>query len=285
MKYLVNVANINVELEYIDGHDVMPTASCFFTSNAEKPDIIIKVNVMEIVNISNHVIPDIQTSAWSMTNIQEKKSFEFFDKGITIAKMLVNEDYTQICLDISRSSLHDIMPPIFVMVPIISGYLLLNREGFLFHGALVRLNGRGVILTGKSGAGKSTLSRLFSECGYEKIGDDRLILRMHRDGNVVAYSTPFDLKMNSWVNDSCTVSSIMFLEHSPDEYNYVTKMEGKEAVNKIIYTNFLPFFAMDKFGEHVAMCHEMLKDIPMFNYAFVPTISSVSFVEKIFNES
>lgn len=284
MKYLVNVANINVELEYIDGQDVIPTASRFFISDAGKPDIIIKINVMEKVNILNCIIPDIQTSAWNMANIQEKKRFEFLDKGITIAQMLVNEDYTKICLDISRSSLHDIMPPIFVMAPILSGYLLLNRKGFLFHGALVRLNGQGVILTGKSGAGKSTLSRLFSECGYAKIGDDRLILRTFGDGKVVAYSTPFDLKMQSWVNDSCTVSSIMFLEHSTDEYNYVAKMESKDAINKIIYTNFLPFFAMDKLGEHVAMCYEMLKNIPMFNYAFVPNISSVSFVEKIFNE-
>ena len=283
MKYLVNVANINIELEYIDDWEVMPTASLFFISNVGKPDIKVKINIMERIYISNNGKPDVQTSAWNMTNIQEKKRFDFLDKGIAIAQMMVSEDYTNICLDISRSSLHDIMPPIFVMVPIISGYMLSNCKGMFFHGALVRINGHGLILTGKSGAGKSTLSRLFSECGYTKIGDDRLILRIGENGKIVAYSTPFDLKMNSWVNDSCTVSSIMFLEHSTDEYNYIIKIDSREAINKIIYANFLPLFAMDKFRDHVAMCHDVLKDVPVYNLTFVPNSSSVSFCERMLN--
>lgn len=284
MNYLVNIANIIIKLELVNDQDILPMASRFFLSNGGKPDITIQVNVVKNVNNSKRLIPDVQTSAWTMANIDGQKKFEFLDNGITTAQMLVNEDYTQITLDISRSSLHDIMPPIYVMVPIISGFLLLKRNGFFIHGALVRINGQGVLLTGKSGAGKSTLSSLFNACGHKKIGDDRLILTQSTNGRTVAYSTPFDLKMESLVNESCEIHSILFLEHSADEFNSITKFENKEAINKIIYTNFLPLFAMDKFADHVAMCYEILRSIPMFSYAFIPNTSSVFFLNEMLNK-
>lgn len=130
MNYLVNIANIIIKLELVNDQDILPMASRFFLSNGGKPDITIQVNVVKNVNNSKRLIPDVQTSAWTMANIDGQKKFEFLDNGITTAQMLVNEDYTQITLDISRSSLHEIKPiiQIYPISPVFSRFM-----GFFFY--------------------------------------------------------------------------------------------------------------------------------------------------------
>lgn len=55
--------------------------------------------------------------------------------------------------------------------------LLAHQRGMLpLHGALVRVNGRGIVLTGPTGAGKSTLALWLARHGHAVFGDDLCVL-------------------------------------------------------------------------------------------------------------
>lgn len=162
--------------------------------------------------------------------------------------------------------------------------MLNKKSGILFHGSLVNIDGNGVIFTGKSGAGKSTLSELFVSSGYKKIGDDRLILTIDRQGrNVWAYSTPFDLKLSSWVNEKISLKQLVCLSHSKNGENNVCKLNTLQSILPLILTNFLPLFATKYIDIHFQIYKEILQDILLFDYSFVPNETSVKYLIKELN--
>ena len=138
--------------------------------------------------------------------------------------------------------MHDVLPPLYVMNIILSGYMTLNRKGFIFHGALVEMNGFGIVLTGESGAGKSTLSELLSQKGYRKVGDDRLILAFNKgNSETICYSTPFDYKRSLGVASCLKVMAIIKLAHANDAENRIVGLDTHNSLVRLIISNLLPY--------------------------------------------
>lgn len=159
-----------------------------------------------------------------------------------------------------------------------------RNKGFFFHGSFVKIGKKGVILTGESGAGKSTLSDLLKSSGFEKIGDDRLILTLDvQEKSVLCHSTPFDLKLNNWVNMFYKVDAILRLSHSVNDSNCLKKQNMNERIGSLIFMNFLPLFMKDDLAKHFNLCEDILSKILLYDYSFVPDNTSVKYlVDNLF---
>lgn len=70
-------------------------------------------------------------------------------------------------------------------------------DTILFHGSVIAVDDEGYLFTALSGTGKSTHTRLWREHFGERsymVNDDKPLLRILEDGQVIAYGTPWNGK-------------------------------------------------------------------------------------------
>ena len=79
------------------------------------------------------------------------------------------------------------------------------------HASVVSNEGKAYLFLGKSGTGKSTHSRLWLENvpGTELINDDNPVIRVHPDGSVYVYGTPWSGKTPCYRNVSMPVGAVV----------------------------------------------------------------------------
>ena len=284
MKYDLLIEGIVIRLIYSGEVPVAPYAAASFLTESREADIVLNIDVVKKVDKKPMSHIDVRTSAWEMMKDIQGIFYNIYNKEKLKAVLFITYDYTQGTLEIAEDELHDIIPPLHVMFPVLSGFLMKRNKGFFFHGSFVKIGKKGVILTGESGAGKSTLSDLLKSSGFEKIGDDRLILTLDvQEKSVLCHSTPFDLKLNNWVNMFYKVDAILRLSHSVNDSNCLKKQNMNERIGSLIFMNFLPLFMKDDLAKHFNLCEDILSKILLYDYSFVPDNTSVKYlVDNLF---
>ncbi len=286
IRYICNIGGIKIGVFHIAKALLQPTLSASFITEDFPVDIVLEVKIVEHIDEVELEGYDIRSSVWKLKVMPDGFRFCFFDKNRSVALMFLNRDYSVCRLSIVNDEMHDILPPLYVMHIILSGYMTLNRIGFMFHGSLVEINGSGIVLTGESGAGKSTLSELLSQKGYRKVGDDRLILTFSKDGSgAVCYSTPFDYKKGEGVLSCLKVMAIVKLSHSNNAENRIVASNMRNSMSRLIMSNLLPLHTPDFLAPHFSLCEAILGSIPFFLFAFLPDMSSVNKLEDFLIEN
>ncbi|MBE7085467.1 MAG: hypothetical protein E7368_05385 [Clostridiales bacterium] len=101
---------------------------------------------------------------------------------------------------------------------------------FLLHSSVIEYKGNGYAFLGRSGTGKSTHTNLW--CKYvdnvKIINGDKPILEI-RDGNVIAYGTPWMGKEGLGCNQSVPLKGLCFLQQA--KYNEILPLSIKETVH------------------------------------------------------
>jgi len=97
------------------------------------------------------------------------------------------------------------------------------------HASMVSNSGKAFLFVAKSGTGKSTHSSLWLENvpGTELMNDDNPIVRVHPDGRVVAYGSPWSGKTPCYRNVEAPVGAIVRIRRC--EENKITKLSLLEA--------------------------------------------------------
>lgn len=88
----------------------------------------------------------------------------------------------------------------------------------LFHSAVIVREGKGYMFLGKSGTGKSTHAEqwLKAFADAERLNDDNPIVRVHEDGRVVVYGSPWSGKTPCYKNDQAQVMALVQLAQAPE---------------------------------------------------------------------
>ena len=115
-----------------------------------------------------------------------------------------------------------------------------SLDGFVFHGAAVDIDGKGVIFTAPSGTGKTTHISLLMK-NYPKavkvINGDKPIIRK-TDGQWSLFSTPWAGK-EGWRSDvSSPLQAIVVLERG--QKNYMKEISPEECFEQIVGQTYLP---------------------------------------------
>ncbi len=282
-QYMISMGGVLIKLIFPEVSIIQPVAAEAFLSKRTECDIELIITIVQRIDRESFFRADAKTSAWEMRNERDGKRFVFYDADVTMAKLFVTNNFTKAKLQILEDAMHDIMPPLYVMHPIISGFMLSRFLGVFFHGALIEMNGNGIILTGKSGAGKSTLSEMVKKCGHRKLGDDRLVLKVdHETKTLWGYSTPFDLKLNSWENSKMPIRAILSLAHSTNKSNNIERLNNDAARISLSLSNFIPLFSVEHLDRHFQLCNEIYTSVPIYEFSFLPDLSSVRYMEDFF---
>lgn len=95
---------------------------------------------------------------------------------------------------------------------------ILDYDGFLMHGVLLRCDGRGILLCAKSGVGKSTHAALWKQMFGNRcdiINGDKPLVRFLANG-IFAYGTPWAGKEGMHQNAAVFLHDICFLERAEE---------------------------------------------------------------------
>ena len=119
-------------------------------------------------------------------------------------------------------------------------YTLPKYDAFLFHAAVISVDGEAYAFTAKSGVGKSTHIRLWQKLLGDKIkiiNGDKPILR-EQNVRVYAYGTPWCGKEGYNINDKAPLKAICFLERG--EVDEIAPLPKSAAAGKIVHQIIVP---------------------------------------------
>ena len=120
---------------------------------------------------------------------------------------------------------------------------LLPHGGYLFHAAVIELDGVGYAFTAKSGVGKTThIAMWMKKYGATAINGDKPFLRV-RDGRIYAYGTPWCGKENWHKNTAVPLGGLCFLARG--EENAITRLTPADALSLLLPQLYLAPQALD----------------------------------------
>lgn len=111
----------------------------------------------------------------------------------------------------------------------------------LFHGSVIAVDGEAYLFTAPSGTGKSTHTRLWREYFGNRafmVNDDKPLLAIKEDGQVIAYGTPWDGKHKLSRNIGVPLKGICIL--SRGEKNEITRIAKEEAFSTVYQQTYRP---------------------------------------------
>ncbi len=124
---------------------------------------------------------------------------------------------------------------------------LLPLGGYLFHAAVIELDGVGYAFTAKSGVGKTThIAMWMKKYGAAAVNGDKPFLRV-KNGRVYAYGTPWCGKENWQRNTSVPLGGLCFLARG--EENRILRLSPADALPLLLPQLYLAPQALD-FAEH-----------------------------------
>ena len=151
--------------------------------------------------------------------------------------------------------------------------------GAIVHGALVAVNGRGVLLPGVSGAGKTTISgQLAQASGFEVLSDDRAAVRRTSEG-YMAWGTPWPGTGGHAVNRGVPLVAIAFLAQAPSPA--IVPIALRDAIARIAPVASIPWYDREGGARTFEGVAELCRRVPLSVLQFAPDPSVVPLVGRL----
>jgi hypothetical protein len=98
----------------------------------------------------------------------------------------------------------------------------------------VAVHENGCAFVGPSGIGKSTHSRLWLQHipGARLLNDDQPVLRLHPDGTVMLYGSPWSGKTTCYHNEGVRLKALFFMQQAME--NRLTRLSGIETFQQLM---------------------------------------------------
>lgn len=134
----------------------------------------------------------------------------------------------------------------------------------LFHGSVVAVDGQAYLFTAKSGTGKSTHTALWRDCFKGRavmINDDKPLLSVRDDGQVIAYGTPWQGKHGLGANLGMPLRGICVLERGKE--NEIFPLEKEQAFVTIYQQTYRPVAHADVIRRTLEILQKVMQ-IPLW---------------------
>ncbi len=134
---------------------------------------------------------------------------------------------------------------------------------FLFHSAVVDVDGESYAFAAKSGTGKSTHINLWLDYFGDRavvVNGDKPLMKFEGD-TLYAYGTPWCGKERLQQNMKSPLKALCFLQRG--EQNKITKIDEKTVVNLLFQQTILPT-EPDKVALLFSLLGKMVKNVPCY---------------------
>ena len=130
------------------------------------------------------------------------------------------------------------------------------------HGALVELDGQGVVFTGYSGVGKTTQAQLWEKyLQAEIINGDKLFLRC-LDGQTYAYGAPWKGSSPYCLNRKVPVKAVVALRQAKE--NSIQKLDSLACMEYFMPHLFLPHWDQACLNRALDTFDQILGSVPVY---------------------
>lgn len=141
-------------------------------------------------------------------------------------------------------------------------YILMEKQGIIFHCSALAVDGKAYLFTAPSGTGKSTHARMWREVYKDRVimvNDDKPIIR-YIDGEFYVYGTPWNGKHHLDTNCRVKIDAVCHLVRG--EKNFIEEIPAGEMLGVVINQTLLPktvtemdkwVFLLDKFLRKVRL--------------------------------
>lgn len=149
------------------------------------------------------------------------------------------------------------------------------------HASVIRKDGKALLFLGESGTGKSTHARLWLKYveGAELLNDDEPIVRVHADGNVVVYGTPWSGKTNCYIADKATSVGFVHLYQSP--VNELQKLSIGDAYASLLFSSTITRSAKQTLDYQLSTIASILQNVSCWRLDCRPDEEAVKLTRSI----
>ena len=162
---------------------------------------------------------------------------------------------------------------------------LADYDAFVFHGAVVELDGDAYLFTAKSGVGKTTHVKLWLDLfpGRARIlNGDKPVIRLI-NGKPYVSGTPWRGKEGFGYPGLASLSGIAFLERSKENYADAEKPES--ALIKFATQAHIPRSNSTRSAKALSLFDKILRSVPLVRLRCNMDISAAETAYSAFNES
>ena len=214
----VDNANVEFDLQQYEPFVIVPTENVVFR-------LRLSTTQSDLSNFKMEMVQEDEGQSISAGHIGDHPCFQFFLHEKLMGVLVCSNDYRQGDIYVENSNLFGVNNALMVMYALATA----NKQTALFHSSVVSFQDKAYIFLGKSGTGKSTHSRLWLKYieGTELINDDNPVVRIHDDGSILVYGSPWSGKTPCYRNVSYPLGAIVLLEQAPQ--NVIRRLKPLEA--------------------------------------------------------
>jgi len=266
----------------------------FFYSGRQRPDILIKINIVDklpqIPNTKPVFITHHFQDGSENWRLMQKGNTYIYRSSVEMKKqlMLVKRTFDRVRAYLlpkeSKGWVWNYTDIIYDFLQVLLiNYFALKKKGIFTHSIGAKdLDGKGLLFTGKSGAGKSTTARLWHKHSKAMVlNDDRIIVRK-KNGKFFIYGSPWHGEFSDYLVsriESAPLEKIFFIHHAPE--NTAREITQKEAFNLLYPALFPTFWDKGCLENIVSFCQDLIRSVPCFSLGFVNDKKIIDFVRKI----
>ena len=132
------------------------------------------------------------------------------------ARMLAEEDFSSAVVKVEEG--RDALFGINNALMLLFAFSTATLGTLEMHASVVCNEGRAYLFLGKSGTGKSTHSSLWLKYieGSHLVNDDNPVVRVHPDGSVIVYGSPWSGKTPCYKNEQWPAGAFVRIRQSPE---------------------------------------------------------------------
>ena len=214
----VDNANVEFDLQQYEPFVTVPTENVVFR-------LRLSTTQSDLSNFKMEMVQEDEGQSISAGHIGDHPCFQFFLHEKLMGVLVCSNDYRQGDIYAENSNLFGVNNALMVMYALATA----NKQTALFHSSVVSFQDKAYMFLGKSGTGKSTHSRLWLKYieGTELINDDNPVVRIHDDGSILVYGSPWSGKTPCYRNVSYPLGAIVLLEQAPQ--NVIRRLKPLEA--------------------------------------------------------
>lgn len=174
---------------------------------------------------NSEVVQEDEGQSINAGHIGERPCFQFFLQEKLMGVLVCSCDYRQGEVYAEDSNLFGINNALMVLYALATA----DKHTALFHSSVVSYQDKAYMFLGKSGTGKSTHSRLWLKYieGTELMNDDNPVVRIHDDGTICVYGSPWSGKTPCYRNVNYPLGAIVLLNQAPQ--NIIRRLGPIEA--------------------------------------------------------
>lgn len=154
----------------------------------------------------------------------------------------------------------------------------MHERRMMLHSACVDTPLGGLLFSGPSGIGKSTQADLWCRyAGGRLINGDRSIL-YRTDGGWKAYGSPYAGSSKCYVNESCRVRAILFLQQSSEcRLRLMDTAEGFRRIFSCLTVNSWDSWFVSKACDFAL---EIAETMPVYEFSCTPSRNAVEMLRE-----